>query len=82
MENKADRKQIVFEHDGEHFLYSYVNVNQTCGIMELDETLVFSCDAEGKVTDWDELFMVDGYKSIEDVMEEMEIEDTMSKERL
>jgi hypothetical protein len=75
----ATRKQVVFEHDGQHFLYSYVK-GKFGGEM-IDETYVFSCGETGKSTEWKELFSVEEYMSVEDVMEEMEIEDTMSKER-
>ena len=77
----ATRKQVVFEHDGEHYLYSYVNGKVGSAGIFIDETYVFPCGETGKTTGWNELFSVEGYVSIEDVMEEMEIEDTISKER-
>ena len=77
--DSAKRKQVVFKnHNGEHFLYSYVN-GEVDGVA-FNETYVFPFDDEtGETTRWHELFSVDGYMSVEDVMEEMEIGEAMSE---
>ncbi len=49
-------KTVVQLADGRHALIS--EIHRGTGYTRLDETMVFLCDSDGKVTDWSEIYSV------------------------
>ena len=60
--NDTDRKQAIFEMNGNYFLYSYVNNGYA------HETMVFSSNETGDVVNYSELAVVKGHMSTKDMM--------------
>ena len=63
--NRDDRKQALFEFNGDYYFYSYVNNGFAC------ETMVFPADADGNITDYMELAFEHNYVSSEEMMERL-----------
>ena len=66
IENLANHKKALFEHDGEYFVYSYVNSQYA------HETMVFRSNKAGDIENWAEVSVHPGYMSSEFVMAELE----------
>ena len=60
--NEENRKQALFEHDGDYYFYSYVNNEYA------HETMVFHADADGNITNYMDLAFGPDYVSSGDMM--------------
>ena len=56
LETGEDVRKEIWWHEGTHYLYSYTNKDM------FEEVMVFECDSRGNITDWNELFVVNGYE--------------------
>ena len=58
-----EQRQALFEYDGRHFVYSYVNNNHA------HETMVFESDSEGEISSYADLAMSHEYTSSKEIMQ-------------
>ena len=64
--NELDRKQAVFEYQGEYYIYSYSCVLDMC----VNETFVFRGDADGTITDYgNPIVELDGFVPSDEAMQ-------------
>ncbi len=61
--DETNRRQALFTHNGEFFLYSYVNNEMA------HETMVFASDENGSVVDYSDLFYHPEYLSSDETMQ-------------
>tara|TARA_R110001583_G_scaffold31062_6_gene106763 strand:+ start:3874 stop:4131 length:258 start_codon:yes stop_codon:yes gene_type:complete len=67
IQNTDERKQAVFEHEDFHYLYSYSKIDDA----SVNETMVFSCDENGEVLDYTELYTGYCYVPSDEVMKKI-----------
>ncbi len=69
--NTKHDKKAIFEHRGQHYLYSYVWRKDFAphGIEEVHETMVFPCDSDGEVESYAEVAADSGYVASSVMME-------------
>ena len=58
-----EQRQALFEYDGRHFVYSYVNNNHA------HETMVFESNSEGEISLYVDLAMSPEYASSKEIMQ-------------
>jgi hypothetical protein len=59
LETGEDVRKEIWWHEGTHYLYSYTKDTLRD---KFEEVMVFECDSSGNVTDWNELFVINGYE--------------------
>ena len=69
--NTKHDKKAIFEHRGQHYLYSYVNHEDLHARLGLTvhETMVFPCDENGDVEVFSEVESASGYVPSAEMME-------------
>ena len=66
IKNNPECMQALFEHNDKYYMYSHVNNKHA------DETMVFSADENGDISNWLELMYHPGYLSTDSMMKKVE----------